>query len=259
MDKKTGTKEWAEVNINFQRGCEHNCRYCYARYDAVNRFHRCRAEHWPLPMIDNAKVDAPHKKKYKGRVMFPSTHDITETNISQYCCVLRKLLDAGNNVLIVSKPRLSCIELICGAYAGYEDQITFRFTIGSCDDKVLKFWEPGAPNFAERLDCLYHAYGWGFETSVSCEPYLDGYVCQTYDLCKPYISDSFWIGKLRHFNSRVNLDGVTDEQIAKYVEPLKAAQGDNVVRAIHHLLDGKEFIKWKDSIRKVVGKAGGKK
>ena len=38
---KTGTKEWAKSNLNFQLGCEHGCRYCYAREMAVNRFKRC--------------------------------------------------------------------------------------------------------------------------------------------------------------------------------------------------------------------------
>lgn len=27
----TGTKEWAEFNVNFSKGCSNNCKYCYAR------------------------------------------------------------------------------------------------------------------------------------------------------------------------------------------------------------------------------------
>ena len=55
--EKTGTKEWAAANVNIQFGCEHGCRYCYARHEAVCRFKRCTAEQWINPVIDNAKVD----------------------------------------------------------------------------------------------------------------------------------------------------------------------------------------------------------
>ena len=26
-----GTQEWAASNVNIQDGCEHDCRYCYAK------------------------------------------------------------------------------------------------------------------------------------------------------------------------------------------------------------------------------------
>ena len=169
--------------------------------------------------------------------------------------VLRKLLDAGNDVLIVSKPHWQCITLICEGFKEHRDKILFRFTIGSTDNDVLAFWEPGAPNFQKRLACLQYAFQTGYKTSVSCEPYLDPYVVYTYTACKPYITDSFWVGKLRHFNCRVKLDDATPEQIKKYVEPLKAAQNDDVVKSIHKLLYDKSFVMWKDSIRDVIQNA----
>ena len=33
-----------------------------------------------------------------------------------------------------------------------------RFSIGACDDQILSFWEPNAPNFEERKQCLKYAY-----------------------------------------------------------------------------------------------------
>ena len=35
----TGTQEWAASNVNIQDGCEHDCRYCYAKTMAI-RFKR---------------------------------------------------------------------------------------------------------------------------------------------------------------------------------------------------------------------------
>lgn len=253
MIKKIGTREWAKYNVNIQRGCEHGCRYCYARYNSVTRFKRCTAEQWLDPVIVQAKVDKNYGK-YRGTVMFPSTHDITPRNISECLCVLRRLLDVGNKVLIVSKPHWDCIPLICETLKEYRLQIEFRFTIGSTSDKVLSFWEPGAPNLAERLSCLRYAYKCGYEMSVSCEPYLDPYVPYTYAAVLPYLTNSFWIGKLRDFKRRVDLTGVTDEQMTKFVKPLMAALSDEVVKTICMALHGHRFVKWKDSVREVMAK-----
>ncbi len=30
-EKKTGTKEWADYNVNCINGCYNNCKYCYAK------------------------------------------------------------------------------------------------------------------------------------------------------------------------------------------------------------------------------------
>lgn len=245
--KKTGTREWSDDSVNIQRGCEHDCRYCYARYAAVTWYKRCTREQWREPVINNKKVDC-HYGKRKGVVMFPTTHDITPRNISEYLCVLRKLLDAGNQVLIVSKPHWSCIASICDHYYQYWGQIEFRFTIGSANDEVLRFWEPGAPGFAERLACLEYAHRCGYKTSVSCEPYLDGCVATTMEKVTPYLAGSFWIGTLREFDKRV--DRTNGEA---RIRLLKAAQTDDAVKALYAQLKDHPLVRWKDSIREIIG------
>jgi len=189
--------------------------------------------------------------------MFPSTHDVTILNLTECIWVLSKLLYAGNKVLLVSKPNLDCIMAICDSFHRYRKQLSFRFTIGSMDPRVLAFWEPNAPVFMERKQCLKCAYSERYQTSVSCEPFLDCDVNQIFGLyeeLKPYITDSFWIGKLRNLNKRVDMSGVTYEQKENFVKPLKAAQSDEFVLGICIRLDGERFIKWKDSIREVIDK-----
>lgn len=247
----SGTKEWAERNINIQRGCEHGCRYCYARYDAVNRFKKCSAEAWAEPVIDEKKVDADYRF-FSGRIMFPSAHDITPRNLSQCLVVIRKLLDAGNQLLIVSKPHWSCITLMCETLKEYRRQITFRFTIGSAKDDVLHFWEPNAPNFEERISCLQYAFEKGYSTSVSCEPFLDPFPHYVYDACRQWLTDSFWLGLLRRFEQRVDIDGVAGEKLERFVVPLKNAQSDQCIRMYYDLFKNKPYIKFKDSIREVI-------
>lgn len=250
---KTGTKEWAKDTVNIQIGCEHGCRYCYARYMMVKWLKKCTAEEWSNPTIDNSAVDADYRK-IDGVVMFPSTHDITQRNLSQCLCVLRKLLDTGNQVLIVSKPHWACITLICETLQEYRARIMFRFTIGTQSNELLRFWEPYAPLFKERLACLKYAYFGRYRTSVSSEPYLDQNVTDLFTSVKPYITDSFWVGKLRDFDRRVDLSVVTPEQVDKYINPLKAAQSDEMVRTIYNQLAAERLVKWKDSIREVIEK-----
>ncbi len=256
--RPSGTKEWAEVNINIQTGCEHDCRYCYARADAVTRFKRCTRAAWSMPVINAAKVDRQYPKFDKQPVMLPSTHDITPANINECLVVLRKLLEAGNEVLIVSKPTLVCVKLMAEVLRPWRSQILFRFTIGSVSEDILHFWEPGATSFSERLEGLKHCYNKGYATSVSCEPYLDPFPQHVYIACEPYVTDSFWIGKLRHWDCRVDLAGATDDQIAQYAERLRNAQSDTFVLALVRELRGRRCIRWKDSILKVIDPAPGR-
>ena len=251
-ENKTGTREWSKASMNIQRGCEHDCRYCYGREMAV-RYNRCRADQWPYPAIDEKKVDKPHTKQYGGVVMYPTTHDVTPTNINQYMTVLRKLLDAGNNVLIVSKPHLECIRVICKGLEAHKGNMEFRFTIGSTSDDVLKFWEPNAPGFIERVSCLEYAYAMGYKTSVSCEPLLDGFVLYTYQACIDFISESFWVGLMNKIDQRCDFSGISMDDAAKYVAPVRNTQSKEAVMTIYKIMRHYPKIKFKDSIRKVVG------
>lgn len=250
----TGVYEWADESENMQIGCENGCRYCFARHRAVNRFGYCKSnEAWLKPVINKKKVNKQYRKNV-GTVMFPSTHDITPLNIHDYLQVATKLLNAGNNLLIVSKPDFKCIEKLCFELSVFDkSKILFRFTIGSTNDFVLKFWEPNAPDFEERFKCLKYAYHAGYKTSVSCEPFLDFDPWAVYEVCKSYLTDSFWIGKMRMLASRVNLQDITPDEHELYVKPLERIYSDDfIINQVYRKLNDQPFIKWKDSIREVV-------
>jgi DNA repair photolyase len=170
-DNPHGTMEWSVKTINCCTGCSHDCRYCYAKEMAI-RFKQVTAAQWPLERIRSKDVVKSHKK-YDGQVMFPSSHDITPNNLDACLTVLVNLLGAGNRVLVVSKPHFECIKAICKKFETFKDQILFRFTIGSCDDRILSYWEPNAPRYDERKQCLIFAHKAGYRTSVSVEPMLD--------------------------------------------------------------------------------------
>lgn len=109
----------------------------------------------------------------EGYIMFPSTHDITPEHLDLAIDYLKRLLGAGNKVLIVSKPSFTCIKKICDTFTEYKEQILFRFTIGSKNSNTLNFWEPNAPDYNERKKALVYAFEVGYQTSISCEPMLD--------------------------------------------------------------------------------------
>lgn len=245
------TKEWATSNLNIATGCEHNCRYCYARHNAVIRFRRVSAEDWPKMKVNKLKVHKQYRKR-EGVIMFPSSHDITPLILDSYCIVLLKLLKAGNQVLIVTKPHLECIKEICDICQDYKEQILFRFTIGSEHSRILKFWEPNAPDFWERLSCLEYAFGSGYKTSVSCEPFLDLHTASLYQWCSQYLTDSFWVGKLNDFNQRVNIDAANWRDNDEFVNPLKVLQFDSYIKRMYDELNGLSYIRWKDSIMEVI-------
>ncbi|MFH1983216.1 MAG: DUF1848 family protein [Pseudomonadota bacterium] len=198
---KTGinrVQDWSSKTVNCCNGCSNGCLYCYARGEAVLRFSRLTDEQWLLGAIREKDV-ARSYPKYNPTVMFPSTHDITEGNFEACRTVLGKLLTAGNRVLVVSKPRLKLIDILCRDFVGYRKQILFRFTIGARSDEVLSFWEPGAPDFTDRKQALVLAHSAGFRTSVSMEPMLDSAnVCDLVEELRPFASQSIWIGTLNH-------------------------------------------------------------
>jgi len=197
----SGTKEWADHNVNCVKGCSNDCRYCYAKMMA-KRFGRCQEHTWRDMVINKNAVDKDYVR-YKGRVMFPSTHDITDDPEIQEACfvVIHKLLHAGNEVLVTTKPRPAVTEEIVRRFHAFRDQLQFRFTITSADQQLFSFWEPNAPSLEERLTSLKYAYEQTFKTSVSVEPFLD-YTPQTLiHSVSRYVTESIWLGPMNYIPS----------------------------------------------------------
>jgi DNA repair photolyase len=166
---------------------------------------------------------------------------------------LGQILESGNEVLIVSKPHLCVVKSICSIFAEYKDKILFRFSIGSIHSETLKFWEPGATDFSERIECLKYAFEKGFQTSVSCEPLLDSNPGPLVSAVVPYISDSIWIGKVNSLMRNLKLNGANDAATIVKAKELIASQSDNAIMQIYNSLKNNPKVKWKESIKKVVG------
>jgi len=251
----SGTREWAAHSCNIMVGCAHGCLYCYARASAVRRGLVSQEEEaWGVETLNGN----PDKKfgKRTGTTMFPTQHDITPGNLQHAIKVLPHLLEPGNDVLIVSKPHLDCIQELCRVLEPYKAQVLFRFTIGSKSSHRLWFWEPDAPSFSERRDALKHAFEAGFRTSVSMEPMLDfteDAVVACVDTLDPYVTDTIWLGKANRLEERLRQNGLWNGNVIKAANRLLASQSDERILALYERLQDRPKIHWKDSIKQVVG------
>lgn len=258
MTKKiSGTKEWSTSSENVIDGCAHDCLYCYAKAQAV-RFGRATPESWRK---EKRRADVLEKKfgKRRGRIMFPTTHDITMDNVGDCSRVLCSMLEAGNEVLVVMKPdHHALLRLMLNVQRFPNEgraQITFRFTIGSMDQRVLGFWEPGAPTFAERLYSLMFAYFNAWPTSVSVEPMLDPElddVVKLYTTLEPYVTDTIWLGRMNQAAARLKLNG--HPEALEHAERLCAFHDDESIRKLAKALGHpRPKLRWKESCKPALG------
>ena len=245
----TGTREWAEVTEAICLGCSNNCRYCFAAANA-KRFKTKPRNEWHIEELTKRADMTSYPAKH-GIVMFPSSHDITPFNLDACIKVLTLILDKGNQVLIVTKPSLKCMPRLLNDLKAYRDQILFRFTIGSMNDEVSKFWEPGAPLPKERVRCLADAKAAGFLTSVSMEPMLDGVLdaLAVLDAVKPFVTETIWIGKMNKPRLRVDMSDPTVEAAVSVIE---RKQSDPEIWGMVCHLSCEPKVRWKDSIKSVI-------
>lgn len=242
-----GTKEWASSNVNLYSGCENDCRYCYAKKMAI-RFGRKTEENWSEMELNIDAITKGYRKR-KGRIMFPTSHDITPESLYYCIIVLKKLLNVGNTVLITTKPNLWCVYSILNQLEQYKTQIQFRFTITSINDYRLRFWEPNAPKFGERLQSLELAYRKGFKTSISIEPFLDKDPIPLIIKINPFVNETIWIGKMNY----IKANKILPEEKKYYDFQREICSRSNIKKIISDLQklpeDIRNKIRLKDSIR----------
>ena len=207
------------------------------------RFNRKNEDNW-RKMIPNRKSINKEYRKRNGRVMFPTSHDITKESLFNCLIVLKKLIDSENEVLITTKPRLNCVKIICNDFWKRKDFIQFRFTITSINDDLLKFWEPGAPLINERYESLKYAYEQGYKTSISIEPFLDIDPFNLVEKLIPYVTESIWIGKMNYITSK----NISNHDRVFYDKIRKCVCKENLQNIIDTAINYDHIIRIKDSI-----------
>lgn len=249
---KTGTREWSDTSFNCVKGCAHGCLYCYAR---AARFNSKRGAAWV-----NEELTFPQVKRKPGVVMFPTQHDFTP-NTLEHCIVhLAYLLEARNNVLVVTKTGLDTVGRMFDVLKRFpREQSEIRFTLSHYGAAVGNFWEPHAPPIKDRLDGLALAKALGVRTSVSCEPWLDSLeaLIDTVAAVSPSVTETIWIGHANKLRSRTLwTDKVYPADVGKIqaaIDIIEARQTPDAARAVYDALKGNPKVRWKDSYQKMLG------
>ena len=225
--------QFSDYSVNNCTGCGNKCKYCYG-CSMATYFQGLDPKNWENEVI------RPHDlkkkiKKFPSIVMYPSSHDIRPIHLKESIQMLEKILKVGNDVLIVSKPHFECISKICETFTDYKNQILFRFTIGSTDSEVLKFWETNAPSFEERFESLKYCFNQKWNTSISAEPILSKNVQELITKLSPFVTESIWIGPAQQLKKRLSTNGHGDPITLQKADELEKWQFDP--QFIQHLYD----------------------
>ncbi|HUU53879.1 MAG TPA: radical SAM protein [Armatimonadota bacterium] len=147
----------ADYAINCYVGCEHACRYCYARY--MKRFTGHRE---PWGTFVDVRTNAPEvlerqiRRKPQGSVMLSSVCDGWQPLERKYGvsgrCV-EMLAGAGWHVSILTKGAI--VRRVLPALEGKSADI--GVTVTAFDEKLRQAIEPAASPTAERFDVLREA------------------------------------------------------------------------------------------------------
>jgi DNA repair photolyase len=200
------------IALNLVNGCRYNCKYCQARVDALVAGTKTAAT-WADEEIDPTIAKRQIQKESRVYV-FPAAHDLHRDNLEAALSLLIKILAAGNRVVITTKPYFEAVRKICEELAHYKTWILFQFSIGSINSQVLKYWEPGAPDFNERFEALKWAFYSGFYTSVICEPILDNHVENLIEEALPYVNGAVWLGGSPALPEIIKQDPDFNEELA---------------------------------------------
>ena len=251
---RDNNKQWAPLGTNIiqhKTNCPQLCRYCY------NIAWKHRSEKLEIPDIedtremfctDENRVEKVWTTRKKANLyIFGSTHDIFPEMIDDYISVARKVIESGSELLIVTKPNLVCMKKLCKELKDLKDKIMIVCTITSNNKDLLEYWEPHAPSYKERVECLKYAFSQGYRTSVSMEPYLSDPREVIKDVSR-YVTHYVWLGKMNHckeleFDEEQyeKLDGLYDEEY--------------VMRLIKDLRDNKKVF-FKYSMMRTIGLTG---
>lgn len=161
--------------LNAYVGCQHGCRYCYARF--MKRF---SGHPEPWGSFVDVKVNAPELlarevgKKTKGRVWISGVCDAYQEleatyELTRRC--LEILVERGWPVTVQTKSPLVLRDLEILKRAADAE---VGFTITTADERIGRIFEPGAPPIAKRIEALGILHAAGIPTFVMVAPLLPG-------------------------------------------------------------------------------------
>ncbi len=270
-ERLTGTAEWAASTLNVARGCSHGCLYCYARFNALRFGQIASGADWTNEHVHDDRVTKNYRGG-RGRIMLPSSHDITLATADAVATVASKLLEAKTpagkaetRLLLVTKADGPCIQRVVDAIdACHRHRVLWRLTIGCLDDRCRAFWEPNAPAIDMRLETLRWLARTGWQTSVSAEPLLEPRrAAELVATVAPHVTETIWIGAARELRARTAwcrnaLTGDPDHAIANLEAWQTPPAIVRVAESVRSQVTAETWtkIRWKDSYAEALRRHG---
>ncbi len=161
--------------INPYVGCQHGCRYCYARYIKKFTGHK---EAWGdfVDVRTNAAelLQVEIKKKKRGRVWISGLCDPYQPLEKKYK-LTKKCLEilADNRWPVTVQTRSSLVIRDIDILRRAED-FEVGLSITTADDRIRKLFEPVAPPIKERINTLLELHKAGIRTFAMIAPILPG-------------------------------------------------------------------------------------
>jgi DNA repair photolyase len=249
IDQVTGVKirESSEFSANIQVTCSNDCAYCYSAVVAVEKGYVRNRAKWANDFLK--KTVPSFNRKYDNIVHYPTNHDVTFRNLDRHCTAIREILEAGNDLVICTKPSLRCMEAVARVCTDYKNKVTFRLTITSLAEAQSVLWEKYAPLPAERIATLKLLFEQGFRTEVFAEPLLQGAgsAMDIYNSVYPYVTESICFGAMNMVDKRVD---TTDPVYADAVANIRRYQSDNNLLFLYNSMKDLPKVTFKNSIAK---------
>jgi len=199
--------------LNAYTGCEHDCKYCYARL--FMKRYSGHVEPWG-EFVD-AKVNAPEvlKKQLRnakrGKVWISSVCDPYQPLEARYRLTRRCLEELQSSqfpVNIQTKSRLVLRDI--DLFRRF-DSIEVTISLATDSEEMAGLFEPHASNVRERLEALEGLHRAGIKTAVFIGPILPGnpeHLAARLDgiVDRAFIDKMNYMSTIRNFYRRHNLE-----------------------------------------------------
>jgi DNA repair photolyase len=204
-EPKGAAREYSPLALNFIRGCDHGCVYCYVP-KMMKRFNKNYIHSEVYTKEESVLLNEIQRsaKKFKGseKQVFlsfttdPYSHFNNETKLTRK--VLEILLKNEIPVSILTKGGSNIFQdLDVIKQFGENIQIGMSLTFTSKEDSLK--WEKNAALPSDRFESLKRLHDEGVKTWASLEPVIyPDQSLEIMDLTSEYI-DGYKIGKLNHF------------------------------------------------------------
>ncbi len=205
--------------VNPYTGCQVNCRYCYARLFMK----RYSGHKEPWGEFVDVKINAAGvlrkqlQRAKRGTVWISSVCDPYQPlevkyEITRRC--LKELLEKQFPINVQTKSKLVLRDL--DLLKNFRE-IEVGFTITTSDEKIARFFEPGAASVSDRMKSLERLHASGIRTFAFIGPLLPGnpekLVADLDGLIdRVFIDRMNYLNQVKAFYRQLNLEWATDDE-----------------------------------------------